>query len=137
MPKRKSTNPLGAVSEPAESREAVAYSAVPQEPPVTPRCGHINRQSIGVDGQPDNCSCFLEKGHKGPHKGKHIMRTHVHKVEEKRIVGEVSTDIETEAEWLDGASVPFGETPPVKEIPPKSLAEQEFGINAASVMKGL
>lgn len=100
-------------------------------------CNHINRQSIGTDGKPDNCSCFLPKGHSGPHKGKHLQQLHTHIIKDRRIVGEGQEKIETVAEWWDGAGIPFNETPVPAEIPPKSLAELDFGINAANVMKGV
>jgi len=101
-------------------------------------CGHINRHSLGVDGEPDGMTCFLPKGHElneetKLHRGRHMTRYVRHIKEGKRIVGETYEDRETESEWSDGASIPIG---PVAEIKPKTLAEQEFGINAEIVMKG-
>lgn len=101
-------------------------------------CGHINRHSLGVDGLPDNMSCILPKGHPGAHRGRHLVRRTVHQVEKKHIVGEkVTSEKEEESEWLDGAGIPVDEAPAVVEIKPKTLAEQEFGVNAKTVMSGM
>jgi len=98
-------------------------------------CGHVNRHSAGVDGLPDNMECFLLKGHEGLHRGKHMTRFVTHKVEKKKIVAELETLRETESEWSDGASIPVSAIP-VVEIKPKTLAEQEFGDFAKTVLAG-
>jgi hypothetical protein len=35
--------------------------------PVFGKCGHINRQSYGIDRKPSNLTCELADGHEGPH----------------------------------------------------------------------
>jgi hypothetical protein len=100
-------------------------------------CGHVNRHSMGVDGLPDNMTCFRPKGHDGLHRGKHLVRFTVHQKDGKRIIGEVvRQELVQESEWSDGAGIPFEDTPPVVEIKPKSLAEQEFGEFAKTVLGG-
>lgn len=101
-----------------------------------PVCGHVNRHSVGVDGQLDNIKCYLPTGHAGPHRGKHMQRFSHHVVEKKHIVAEPYEDKEVESEWLDGAGVPVDPTVSSGEIKPKSLAEQEFGDYAKSVLGG-
>jgi hypothetical protein len=99
-------------------------------------CGHVNKHSLGLDSLPDNMTCFLPPGHEGPHRGKHKTRFVTYKFKDRKVVEKNEEIRDAESEWLDEANVPVDFDKPVREIKPKSLAEQEFGEHAKEILGG-
>lgn len=117
--------------EDVENEIEIAVELAPQKA----ICGHVNRHSFGVDGKPDNPTCFLEAGHTPPHKGKHLRRNYRYDRVGKKFVSVFVGDVEEIAEWHDGAGEVPTSFPP--EIPAKTLAEEDFGENAKAILAGL
>lgn len=65
----------------------------PERAKESKKCGHVNKQSYGLDGKLDNLRCALEKGHSGDHFAKH---EELHE----------GVELEAEAFWGDAAGEP-------------------------------
>ena len=85
-----------------------------------PRCGHVNTQSHGVDGELDKLTCTRVSGHEDNHSALHE--------EANPATPEGVTEIERE--WSDAVDRPPYIPPTAKEIELGMQAQQPDWVNA-------